>query len=359
MTRGRKAIMRIHITYTGGTIGMVDSPNGLVPGADLRGWLQRLLTEARLDPSLFSFTELDPLIDSSNATPDNWQTMVNDLRAHRDDADTFVVLHGTDTMAYSSAALSYALTDFGKPVIFTGSQHPLGMLKSDAAANVSGAVTAAMQAVESGRFQGVGLFFGQHLFAGNRVSKSSSWAFEGFSAPTVGPLACAGTPWHWFSDFSGDFAGDSAPIGSTAGCGWPSPLPYARHDVAVIDMAPGISAARLAAMLDPRPEAVLLRAYGVGNVPSDEPGLTDAIADVLHDGVPVVIASQCQQAEVLLGHYETGDAIARAGAIGSGDMTLEATYAKIMFLLSQGVNAADFGMWMRRSIAGEISPSSL
>ena len=87
--------------------------------------------------------------------------------------------------------------------------------------------------------------------------------------------------------------------------------------------------------------------------------LTDVIADVLHDGVPVVIASQCQQAEVLLGHYETGDAIARAGAIGSGDMTLEATYAKIMFLLSQGVDAADFGTWMRRNIAGEISPSSM
>ena len=150
-------------------------------------------------------------------------------------------------------------------------------------------------------------------------------------------------------------AGDSA----GSGCGWTSPLPYSRHDVAVIDMAPGISAARLAAMLDPRPEAVLLRAYGVGNVPSDEPGLTDVIADVLHDGVPVVIASQCQQAEVLLGHYETGDAIARAGAIGSGDMTLEAAYAKIMFLLSQGVDAADFGMWMRRNIAGEISPSSM
>ena len=85
----------------------------------------------------------------------------------------------------------------------------------------------------------------------------------------------------------------------------------------------------------------------------------NVIADVLHDGVPVVIASQCQQAEVLLGHYETGDAIARAGAIGSGDMTLEAAYAKIMFLLSQGVDAADFGTWMRRNITGEISPSSM
>ena len=171
--------MRIHITYTGGTIGMVESPNGLVPGADMRGWLRRLIEDAHLDPSLFSFTELDPLIDSSNATPDNWQTMADDLRAHRDDADAFVVWPGTDTMSYSSAALSYALTGFGKPVIFTGSQHPLGKIESDATANVTGALNAAM----SGRFHGVGLFFGHHLFAGNRVSKSSSWAFEGFSAP--------------------------------------------------------------------------------------------------------------------------------------------------------------------------------
>ena len=145
--------MRIHITYTGGTIGMVESPNGLVPGADMRGWLRRLIEDAHLDPSLFSFTELDPLIDSSNATPDNWQTMADDLRAHRDDADAFVVLHGTDTMSYSSAALSYALTGFGKPVIFTGSQHPLGKIESDATANVTGALNAAM----SGRFHGVGL----------------------------------------------------------------------------------------------------------------------------------------------------------------------------------------------------------
>ena len=318
--------MRIHITYTGGTIGMIDSPNGLIPGADTRGWLFRLLEDAHMDASLFTFTELDPLIDSSNATPDNWQTMVDDLRAHHDDADAFVVLHGTDTMSYSSAAISYALAGFGKPVIFTGSQHPIGKIESDAVANVTGALSAAM----SGRFHGVGLFFGHHLFAGNRVSKSSSWAFEGFSAPSVGPLARTGTPWHWYAD-----------------------------DVAVIDMAPGISAARLEAMLTPHPEAVLLRAYGVGNVPSNEPGLTDVIADVLHDDVPVVIASQCQQAEVLLGHYETGDAIARAGAIGSGDMTLEAAYAKIMFLLSQGVTGVDFGKWMRVSIAGEISPSSL
>ena len=145
--------MRIHITYTGGTIGMIDSPNGLIPGADTRGWLFRLLEDAHMDSGLFSFTELDPLIDSSNATPDNWQTMIDDLRTHAADADAFVVLHGTDTMSYSSAALSYALTEFGKPVIFTGSQHPLGKIESDATANVTGALNAAM----SGRFHGLGV----------------------------------------------------------------------------------------------------------------------------------------------------------------------------------------------------------
>ena len=112
--------MRIHVTYTGGTIGMVDSPNGLVPGAGLKGWLRALVAGTELDGKV-SLTELDPLIDSSNATPESWQAIVNDLRAHAERADAFVVLHGTDTMSYSSAALSYAMAGFGKPVVFTGS----------------------------------------------------------------------------------------------------------------------------------------------------------------------------------------------------------------------------------------------
>lgn len=330
--------MRIHVTYTGGTIGMVKSPHGLIPGADMRGWLYRLLEETHMHGEDVSFTELDPLIDSSNATPESWQMMVDDLRAHRDDADAFVVLHGTDTMSYSTAALSFALSDFDKPVVLTGAQHPLGVIESDATANVTGALNAVMDP----HAHGVGLFFGHHLFAGNRVTKSSSWAFEGFSAPMTGPLARTGTPWHWY------------PL-NDEGEGWNNPQPYRRHDVPVIDMAPGITAARLEAMTHPLPEAVILRAFGVGNVPNVEPGLIDVIADVLQHDVPVIIASQCQQAEVLLGHYETGDAIARAGAIGSGDMTLEATYTKTVFLLSQGLRGKEFTDWMTRSIAGEIS----
>lgn len=392
--------MRIHVTYTGGTIGMIDSPSGLVPGADLKGWLYSLIAGTELEGRV-SLTELEPLIDSSNATPESWQAIIDDLRAHREEADSFVVLHGTDTMSYSSAALSYALVGFDRPVVFTGAQYPLGDVGSDAAGNVAGALRAAA----SGRAKGVSLFFGHHLLAGNRVTKTSSWSFEGFASPSVPPLARTGAPWRWYAtdevvsptagpepaasgaSGSGSSASGLSPSGSTAsgtqasgatvsgakaslleaaqalptggrtpeGFDWRNPAPYARHDVVVLDLAPGISSSRLEALLTPRPEAVLLRAYGVGNVPAAEPGLAEVLERTIAAGVPVVVASQCHQAQVFLGHYEAGDAIARAGAVGAGDMTLEAVYSKIVFLLSQGLRGNDLATWIGRPIAGELT----
>lgn len=331
--------MRTHILYTGGTLGMVETPQGLAPGADLAGWLDRLLDGTEMAGTV-EMTSFEHLIDSSNATPDDWRAIVEDLWAHHDSADAFVVLHGTDTMAYTSAALSYALADFDRPVVVTGSQLPLGVVGSDAAPNVTGALRAAT----SRRAVGVSLFFGHHLLAGNRATKTSSWAFQGFTSPNAVPLAVTGAPWQWTRP-------------SEAGTGWPHPKPYERHDVVVIDLAPGITAARLRALLTPLPEAVVLRAFGVGNVPSAEPGLADVIAEVIGAGVAVIVASQCHEAEVLLGHYEAGDAIARAGAVGSRDMTLEATYAKVQFLLSQGLRGDELSQWMGRSIAGELTAS--
>ncbi|MCL3777383.1 MULTISPECIES: asparaginase [unclassified Actinomyces] len=335
--------MRLHVTYTGGTIGMVGSPQGLVPGADLEGWLTRLLEGpegADLADGL-TFSSLAPLIDSSNATPESWQQVVDDLRAHAVGpraADGLVVLHGTDTMAYTSAALSYALTGLGRPVVVTGSQLPALSPGSDAAANVTGALRAARHP----RAAGVSLFFGHRLLAGNRATKTSAWSFEGFDSPSHPPLARAGAPWQW-----------SATPGT--GEGWPRPRPYRRHDVAVVDLVPGLTTARLEAMLTPLPEAVILRAFGVGNVPSGEPGLTGLIASVTAAGTAVVVASQCHEARVRLGRYETGDAMARAGAVGSADMTLEAVYAKVQFLLSQGLRGAGLAGWVGRSIAGELT----
>lgn len=329
--------MRTHILYTGGTLGMVETPQGLAPGADLAGWLDRLLDGTEMAGTV-EMTSFEHLIDSSNATPDDWRAIVEDLWAHHDSADAFVVLHGTDTMAYTSVALSYALTGFGKPVVMTGAQYPLGVVGTDAAPNVTGALRAAT----SGKVGGVAVFFGHKLLAGARVTKTSSWSYQGFDSPAVPALAFTGAPWQWMQ-----------PAGGATG--WPDPAPYRRHDVLVLDLVPGVTAARLAAALDPPPEAVVLRAFGTGNVPSEEPGLTDLLARTIASGVPIAVASQCVQAEVLLGHYEAGYALAQSGAIGAHDMTLEALYAKLVFLLCQGLSGTGLVEAMDRNIAGELT----
>lgn len=350
--------MRAHIIYTGGTIGMVESAHGLVPGTQLPAWLEGQLAGTSLAGATIS--SLEPLIDSANATPESWQAVIDELRQHASSADAFVVLHGTDTLAYTAAALSYALTDLPQPVVLTGSQLPLGVVGSDAAANALGA----LQAATSGRAQGVSLFFGQRLLVGNRATKTSSWSFTGFTSPAAPPLAVAGAPWQW--------AAPSGQAPAPGGRGFPDPglgagpdqapapgeslpRPYRRHDVVVVDLVPGITARRLAALLDPAPEAVVLRAYGVGNVPAAEPGLAEVVAQVVQAGAAVVVASQCPQAQVLLGHYEAGDAVARAGAVGSGDMTLEALYAKLQFLLSQGLHGPRLAQAVGRPLCGELT----
>lgn len=325
--------MRIHVLYTGGTIGMAPTARGLAPGADLHGWLDRMTPafDARVTVS-----DLAPLIDSSMATPENWQAIVDELRARRTSADAFVVLHGTDTMAFSAAAASFALEGFDAPVIFTGSQLPLGAAGSDAAANVSHALQAAAHGA-----RGVSLCFGDLLLRGNRATKASSWAFDGFASPSAPPLARVGAPWRWLAE-------------PEPGCGWAQAAPYRRCDIAVVTMTPGIAAARVRAALDPTPEAVIVRAYGAGNVPADEPGLVDAFAQVIEAGAPVIVTSQCSQAAIEVGRYAASDALGRAGAVGAGDMTFEAAFAKTAFLLSQGLRGAELARWVPRSIAGEI-----
>ncbi|MDO4899725.1 asparaginase [Actinomyces sp.] len=328
--------MHVHFTYAGGTIGMVDSPRGLRPGADLEAWLSDLLiafpTASRPRTTL---TTLQPLVDSAQAAPHTWQAIINDINAHAC-ADAFLVLHGTDTLAYTASALSYALTGLRQPVVATGSQLPLGAPGSDAAANVTGALEAIAQGVSAG----VHLFFGGHLLAGNRATKTSAWSLQGFDSPNVAPSARAGAPWHW-----------SGPT-DTDGIGWSTPRPFGQHDVVVLDAVPGLTATRLAALLAPPPVGVVLRAFGVGNLPTE---LTPVIADAVTAGVTVVITSQCLQGTVALDRYAVGTAVAATGAVGGGDMTMEAAYTKLQFLASQGLRGAELGAWMRRNLAGELT----
>ncbi len=332
--------MRIHIIYTGGTIGMVPSPNGLVPGNDLPERLNSLLPLLAAGTTT-TFSELAPLIDSANATPGSWQQVVDEVRAQACSSHPpagYLVLHGTDTLAYTGAALSFALTDLAAPVVVTGAQLPLGAAGSDALGNISSSLHALAQAPAPG----VGLCFAGRLLQANRATKRSSWSLEGFDSPNAPALALAGAPWRW---------GQPAPKGP----GWPDPKPYTPHDVVVLDLVPGLGAKRLEALLSPLPKAVVLRAYGVGNVPDAEPGLVEVVNQVVEAGTTVVVASQCHQGQVELGRYGTGAAVLGAGAVGAGDMTLEATYAKLQFLASQGLVGAQLAAAVGRPIAGEIT----
>ncbi len=318
---------------------MVETDSGLAPGADLDTWLKELVSR-RPTIGEVTLTEFETLIDSSNATPADWQALVDTLWNSRDDADGFVILHGTDTMAYASSALAFALRGFGKPVVLTGSQLPIGALDTDAYANV----VDALMAITSGNVRGVALVFGRSIINGASATKWSSWNFEGFSSPNSPVLATTGAPWQW-SDF-GDkaFSSDVGDINK-----------YDRHDVVVLDLVPGITATRVKAMLEPRPEAVILRAYGTGNIPADEPGLVDVLVEIVNDGVEVIVSSQCMQAHVVLGHYESGYALAELGVVSALNMTFEACYAKTIFLLSQGMHGKEFRDWMETPLCGELT----
>ena len=318
---------------------MVDSPDGLRPGADLQGWFGSQLDGIELASNI-TMSTLDPLIDSSEATPEDWQAIVDDINAHAGQTDAFLVLHGTDTMAYSAAALSYALADLGKPVVLTGSQYPLGVVGSDASANVTGALRAAI----SPHAQGVMLFFGHKLLAGNRATKTSSWAFRGFESPSVSPMARTGAPWRWYG----------AP---SAGTGWQRSQPL--HAPGRRRHRRGPRHERRAAARDDdappgRPHPAHLRCGQHPRLragPRGCPGRACTAPRCRSSSPPSATRQKSCSATT-----RPATPSPQLGAIGAHDMTLEALYAKTVFLLSQGMRGADFTRWMDRSIAGELTP---
>lgn len=332
MTRRIKAI------YTGGTLGMVPSAGerrGFTPGADIPGALATLLSGSDVHYDLHVFEQL---IDSAEAAPSDWQAVVDSVRAGAGQYDGFVVLHGTDTLAYTASALAFALTDVAAPIVLTGAQRSIVEPDSDTPRNVTGAFTAA-----SADWSGVGVFFDDLLLAGPRATKVSTVDLQGFESPDTEPLArVRDGAWEW------------APP-RPAGVGWVASAPYRAPDIAVVTFTPGLSPARMRAAVTPTPEAVILRAYGSGQGPGRD-GATEALVrELVHGGVPVAVTTQCGHGPVDLTRYAAGEQLLRAGAFGVRDMTFEAVYTKLAFLLGQGVAAADIPRWMATDLAGEVT----
>lgn len=330
----------IYIIYTGGTIGMQRSQQGYVPS---QGYLQQQLQQIpwlqRLEMPKFTIHEYQPLIDSSEMTPAIWQQMATDIQTHYSDYDGFIVIQGTDTMAFTASALSFMLKHLAKPVIVTGSQIPLSELRSDGQSNLVNALyLAAHYPVNE-----VTLFFDQKLFRGNRVTKVHADGFSAFTSPNFPPLLETGIHIRQLTL--------SQPL-------IPSGLLQIQkihpQPIAIITLYPGLEMNLLHNLLSQPIKAVILRTYGVGNAPRN-PSFLLALEQIIAQRIPVVNLTQCLSGRVDMQGYATGQSLASLGVISGTDMTLEATVAKLHYLLSQSLTLSQLSQAMSANLRGELT----
>ena len=333
---------KVLVLHTGGTIGMGPSPDG---HRTITGFGEVLLQALEGGNTSgmpgFEFVELDALIDSANLQPHNWVDIANALITRWDDYAGCVILHGTDTMAWTASALSFMLKGTDKPVILTGSQIPLIEPRSDGLDNVR---TAIMLAAEDSLHE-VCIYFDRLLMRGNRSRKLRSNAFNAFDSPNYPYLANIGIrvklyTERWLAPCDRDFQ-----------------VPTFEPDaVAVLPIYPGISAQVAAAVLQsPARRGLILESYGVGNIADANAELMEVLSDAVKRGIVVVNTSQCPTGAVEQGTYATGAALNRMGVVPVGDMTPEATFAKLHYLLGTHTSPDELRALLRQSLCGEMS----
>jgi L-asparaginase len=336
----------ILIIYTGGTIGMVNDPvTGTLVPIDFKHISDQVPELRRFDYTMETVT-FDPVIDSSDVSPDTWVRIAETIYGDYDRFDGFVVLHGTDTMAYSASALSFMLQGLEKPVIFTGAQLPIGVLRTDGKENLITAIEIAA-ASENGLpvVPEVCIYFENKLLRGNRTIKYSSEHFNAFVSPNLSPLAEAGLQIRYNYNI----------------IRYPT---IRRHltlsvsfdtGVAVLRLFPGIRKETVhAIMRSAVVRGLILETYGTGNAPTAG-WFLDALRSFINDGGIVLNVTQCQAGGVEMGLYETSAGLMSAGVISGRDITTEAAVTKMMILLGSGLSADRISASLARPLCGEMS----
>ncbi|WP_312934689.1 asparaginase [Pseudomonas sp.] len=326
-----RAVKNLLVLYTGGTIGMLETPQGLAPAGGFEARMRDHLGQCPDAPQLhWALRELNPLIDSANMQQANWLAMHEAIveAVERDGHDGVLVLHGTDTLAYSAAALSFLLLGLPAPVLLTGSMLPAGAPDSDAWDNLIGA----LRQFENGLADGVQLYFHGQLLHGCRASKLRSEAFDAFTAPA--------------RHRDGARAGE-LPVSLTYR------QPRQPVKLAVLPVFPGLAAEHVQGVLGSGIRGLVLECYGSGTGPSDDQALLDALQSAHQRGVSIVAISQCPEGSVVFDTYAAGSRLRDAGLISGGGMTREAALGKLFALLGAGLDSDAASHWLQLDLCGE------
>ncbi|MBN7821566.1 asparaginase [Bowmanella yangjiangensis] len=330
----------IYVAYTGGTIGMRPSSKGYVcvPGF-LSETLSKMPEFHRDEMPQFTIHEYDQLMDSSDMSPLDWQHIADDIQSNYDSYDGFIILHGTDTMAYTASALSFMLENLTKPVIVTGSQIPLAEIRSDGQENLLNALyLAANYPVHE-----VCLFFSNQLLRGNRSRKIHADGFNAFASPNFPPLMEAGINIDVLEGQVKPVIQQSLKVS-----------PVSAQPIGVVTLYPGISSEVIRNTLQQPVNALILLSYGVGNAPQN-PALLEQLELAQRKGIIVLNCTQCLRGKVNMAGYATGNALAQVGVVSGGDMTLEAALAKLHYLLSKGLPVEETRRLLTENLRGELS----
>lgn len=348
---------KILIIYTGGTIGMKQTPKGYEPDENFPEKIRKDIQEID-DPQMpeFDIISMDPLLDSSNMNPDNWDKIAMLIDEHRRKYKGFVILHGTDTMAYTASALGFMLNGINNNVIITGSQVPYSRVRNDARENLISSL------IICGNFSipEVALYFNNKLLRGCRSTKSDASSFDAFESPNYPPLADIGVDinlkrqWSYSINLKDELIQDK--LKRT------KPIEYFYYnqqkvpgEIAVLKLFPGISARFVEHIITEEVKAVVIEAYGAGNGPTQSinPALFNALKNASEHTVLVAV-TQCLKGSVHLDSYAAS--LKAAGVISGHDMTLEAAVSKLYYLISkQGYDLNKVKSLMEKDLIGELT----